>query len=78
MSEEQKQIITINDQEYSMEDLAVESQLNVRRISALRQELGSLEMQAQEKKVLIQAYSDAVIRSLSVVEEDQAQEESAH
>jgi|TARA_R110000803_G_scaffold43915_1_gene93253 hypothetical protein len=78
MSEEQKQIITINDQEYSLEDLAVESQLNVRRISALRQELGSLEMQAQEKKVLIQAYSDAVIRSVSVVEEDQAQEESAH
>ena len=78
MSEEQKQIITINDQEYSLEDLAVESQLNVRRISALRQELGSLEMQAQEKKVLIQAYSDAVIRSVSVVEEDQAREESAH
>ena len=67
--------ISIGDEEYVLSDLTVETQRQVGRIARLRDEIGELQMQIQERQVVLKAYSDAIVQAVKPVEdedEDQA------
>ena len=67
--------ISIGDEEYVLSDLTVETQWQVGRIARLRDEIGELQMQIQERQVVLKAYSDAIVQAVKPVEdedEDQA------
>ena len=73
MADEAK--ISIGDEEYVLSDLTVETQWQVGRIARLRDEIGELQMQIQERQVVLKAYSDAIVQAVKPVEdedEDQA------
>ena len=67
MSEENT--VTINDEQYDFEGLAVETQANIARVNELRQEIGRLQMQISEREVVLQAYTKAIVESVQPVEE---------
>ena len=47
--------------------------MHVKRVNALRNEAGELQMLLDEKKVLISAYANAITESVKEVEEVQAE-----
>jgi len=67
MSEEQT--VTINEEEHNLSELAVETQMHVARVNELRQEIGRLQMQINEREVVLQAYTKAIVESVQPVEE---------
>ena len=67
MSEEQT--ITIDNEEHNLSELAVETQMHVARVNELRQEIGRLQMQTNERELLLQAYTRAIVESVKPVEE---------
>ncbi len=58
-------MITIDDKEYTEEDLDEGQIVQVQRINALRAELSQLDMRSQELNVLINAYANSIKESLS-------------
>jgi hypothetical protein len=58
-------MITIDDKEYTEEDLDEGQIVQVQRINALRAELSQLDMRIQELNVLINAYANSIKESLS-------------
>ena len=67
--------LSIGDEEYVLSELAVETQKQVGRVARLRDEIGELQMQIQERQVVLKAYSDAIVQAVKPVEdedEDQA------
>jgi hypothetical protein len=58
-------MITIDDKEYTEEDLDEGQVLQVQRINALRAELSQLEMRSQELNVLISAYANSIKESFA-------------
>ena len=72
MSEENK--VTIDGEEYSFEGLAVETQANIARVTELRREVSSLQIQMNERQALLQMYIQAISDSVKAVddEEDEA------
>ena len=58
-------MITIDDKEYTEEDLNEGQIVQVQRMSALRAELSQLDMRSQELNVLINAYVNSIKESFS-------------
>ena len=67
MSEENT--VTINDEQYDFEGLAVETQANIARVNELRREIAALQMQVNERQALLQMYITAITESVKPVEE---------
>ena len=62
-------MITIDDIEYTDDDLSEISKVHVKRINDLREESAQLGMMLEEKNVLISAYANAIRESVKPVEE---------
>ena len=58
-------MITIDDKEYTEEDLDEAQIVQVQRVTALQAELQQLEMRGQELNVLISAYVNSIKESFS-------------
>ena len=58
-------MITIDDKEYTEEDLNEGQIVQVQRMSALQAELRQLDMRSQELNVLINAYVNSIKESFS-------------
>lgn len=58
-------MITIDDKTYKEDDLNDAQIAHVQRINVLKAELNQLEMQAQEIKVLLNAYANSIKDSLT-------------
>ena len=67
MSEENT--VTINNEQYDFEGLAVETQANIARVNELRREIAALQMQINERQALLQMYITAITESVKPVEE---------
>ena len=67
MSEENT--VTINEEQYDFEGLAVETQANIARVNELRREIAALQMQVNERQALLQMYITAITESVKPVEE---------
>ncbi len=75
MSEEQK--IVINDEEHNVSDLTVETQMHVARVAEIRQEIARLQMQINERQVVLNAYRDAIINAVKPAEDEESEAEVA-
>ena len=75
MSEEQK--IVINDQEHNVSDLTVETQMHVARVAEIRQEIARLQMQINERQVVLNAYGDAIVNAVKPAEDEESEAEVA-
>ena len=67
MSEEQ--IIVIDNEEHKVSELDVSTQANIARVNELRREISTLKMQTNERELLLQAYTKAIVESVQPVEE---------
>ena len=67
MSEEQ--IIVIDNEEHNLSELDVSTQANIARVNELRREISTLKMQTNERELLLQAYTRAIVESVKPVEE---------
>ena len=63
MSEEQT--IVINDEEHNVSELTVETQMHVARVAEIRQEIARLQMQINERQVVLNAYGEAIVNAPS-------------
>jgi hypothetical protein len=75
MSEEQK--IVINDEEHNVSDLTVETQMHVARVAEIRQEIARLQMQINERQVVLNAYGDAIVNAVKPAEVEEPEAEVA-
>jgi hypothetical protein len=66
-------MITIDDKEYTQEDLSEVQLAQVQRVQQLRSELNGLEMRTSELKVLLDVYANELKSSLTV--DDEKEEE---
>ena len=67
MSEEQ--IIVIDNEEHKFSELDVSTQANIARVNELRREISTLKMQTNERELLLQAYTRAIVEGVKPVEE---------
>ena len=67
MSEEQT--IVIDNEEHNLSELDVSTQVNIARVNELRREISTLKMQTNERELLLQAYTRAIVESVKPVEE---------
>ena len=67
MSEEQ--IIVIDNEEHKLSELDVSTQANIARVDELRREISTLKMQTNERELLLQAYTRAIVEGVKPVEE---------
>ena len=74
MSEEQ--IIVIDDEEHNLSELDVSTQANIARVNELRREISTLKMQTNERELLLQAYTRAIVEGVKPVEEAEEAEAS--
>ena len=74
MSEEQ--IIVIDNEEHNLSELDVSTQANIARVNELRREISALKMQTNERELLLQAYTRAIVESVKPVEEAEEAEAS--
>ena len=73
MSEEQK--IVINDEEHNVSDLTVETQMHVARVAEIRQEIARLQMQINERQVVLNAYGEAIVNAVKPAEDEEPEAE---
>ena len=73
MSEEQT--IVINDEEHNVSELTVETQMHVARIAELRQEIARLQMQINERQVVLNAYGEAVVNAVKSAGDEELEAE---
>jgi tetrahydromethanopterin S-methyltransferase subunit B len=73
MSEKQK--IVINDEEHNVSDLTVDTQIHVARVAEIRQEIARLQMQINERQVVLNAYGDAIINAVKPAEDEKSEAE---
>ena len=74
MSEEQ--IIVIDNEEHNLSELDVSTQANIARVNELRREISTLKMQTNERELLLQAYTRAIVEGVKPVEEAEEAEAS--
>jgi len=67
MSEERT--IVIDNEEHKLSELDVSTQANIARVNELRREVAALKMQTNERELLLQAYTRAIVESVKPVEE---------
>jgi|TARA_R110000824_G_scaffold39008_1_gene118531 hypothetical protein len=60
--------LSIGDEEYVLADLTVGTQRQVGRIARLRDEIEELQMQIQERQIVLKAYSDAIVQAVKPVD----------
>ena len=73
MSKEQK--IVINDEEHNVSDLTVETQMHVARVAEIRQEIARLQMQINERQVVLNAYGDAIVNAVKPAGDEEPEAE---
>lgn len=73
----EQQTITIDNEEHNVSDLTVETQMHVARVAELRREISQMQMQIQEREVLLNAYSNAIVESVKAVEDEEPEAEVA-
>jgi len=73
MSEEQT--IVINDEEHNVSELTVETQMHVARVAEIRQEIARLQMQINERQVVLNAYGDAIVNAVKPAEDEEPEAE---
>jgi hypothetical protein len=73
MSEEQK--IVINDEEHNVSELTVETQMHVARVAEIRQEIARLQMQINERQVVLNAYGEAIVNAVKPAEDEDPEAE---
>lgn len=66
----EQQTIIIDNEEHNVSDLTVETQMHVARVAELRREISQMQMQIQEREVLLNAYSNAIVESVKAVEDE--------
>ncbi len=71
MSEEQT--ITIDNEEHNVSELTVETQMHVARVAEIRQEIARLQMQINERQVVLNAYGDAIVNAVKPAEDEDAE-----
>ena len=74
MSEEQT--IVIDNEEHKLSELDVSTQANIARVNELRREISTLKMQTNERELLLQAYTRAIVEGVKPVEEAEEAEAS--
>ena len=74
MSEEQT--ITIENEKHNLSELDVSTQANIARVNELRREISTLKMQTNERELLLQAYTRAIVEGVKPVEEAEEAEAS--
>ena len=74
MSEEQT--IVIDNEEHNLSELDVSTQANIARVNELRREISALKMQTNERELLLQAYTRAIVEGVKPVEEAEEAEAS--
>ena len=62
--------LSIGDEEYVLSELTVETQRQVGRVARLRNEIENLQVQLQEREVVLKAYSDAIVQAVKPVEDE--------
>jgi len=73
MSEEQT--IVINDEEHNVSELTVETQMHVARVAEIRQEIARLQMQVNERQVVLNAYGEAIVNAVKPAEDEEPEAE---
>ena len=73
MSEEQT--IVINDEEHNVSELTVETQMHVARVAEIRQEIARLQMQINERQVVLNAYGEANVNAVKPAEDEEPEAE---
>ena len=73
MSEEQT--IVINDEEHNVSELTVETQMHVARVAEIRQEIARLQMQINERQVVLNAYGEAIVNAVKPAEDGEPKAE---
>tara|TARA_R110002020_G_scaffold59092_4_gene161494 strand:+ start:7624 stop:7854 length:231 start_codon:yes stop_codon:yes gene_type:complete len=73
MSEEQT--IVINDEEHNVSELTVETQMHVARVAEIRQEIARLQMQINERQVVLNAYGEAIVNAVKPAEDEELEAE---
>lgn len=73
MSEEQT--IVINDEEHNVSELTVETQMHVARVAEIRQEIARLQMQINERQVVLNAYGEAIVNAVKSAEDEEPEAE---
>lgn len=73
MSEEQT--IVINDEEHNVSELTIETQMHVARVAEIRQEIARLQMQINERQVVLNAYGEAIVNAVKPAEDEEPEAE---
>ena len=73
MSEEQT--IVVNDEEHNVSELTVETQMHVARVAEIRQEIARLQMQINERQVVLNAYGEAIVNAVKPAEDEEPEAE---
>ena len=63
----------INDEEHNVSELTVETQMHVARVAEIRQEIARLQMQINERQVVLKAYGEAIVNAVKPAEDDEAE-----
>ena len=67
-----KNTVTINEQEFDVAELSINTQAHIARVAQLRNEIMNLQMQINERQVLVDTYGKAIVKD--VMPEDEAKE----
>ena len=70
MEEATSPVITINETEHKLHDLPLESQQHVARVTQLRQEIANLQMQINERQLVLQGYTNAIVEAVTPAEDE--------
>jgi tetrahydromethanopterin S-methyltransferase subunit B len=71
----EQQTITIDNEEHNVSDLTVETQMHVARVAEIRQEIARLQMQINERQVVLNAYGDAIVNAVKPAEDEEPEAE---
>jgi|TARA_B100001094_G_C18169994_1_gene794504 hypothetical protein len=69
----EQQTITIDNEEHNVSELTVETQMHVARVAEIRQEIARLQMQINERQVVLKAYGEAIVNAVKPAEDDEAE-----
>jgi hypothetical protein len=71
----ERQTIVINDEEHNVSELTVETQKHVARVAEIRQEIARLQMQINERQVVLNAYGEAIVNAVIPAEDEEPEAE---
>ena len=67
-----KNTVTINEQEFDVAELSINTQAHIARVAQLRNEIMNLQMQINERQVLVDTYGKTIVKD--VMPKDEAKE----